>query len=236
MATWLAAAVMFHPTGGEGGYGAAAPPSPPSFCAMRGGREAPASSPSILLLDRLVAGKILELRGGGKKQALSNRAERRRRAEAAEYAKLGLDKVKLPPKYKKPPGAHRQQAEATNFEEYARMKGRDKPEWKIAELRLRAQDPEPWKKWRGKLWNFTDDNDHPYGGGRDGLVVGSASEDSDEDQVKEKAQTEKVKSAFEVERRKAMTTEEWIMDMSSLRRVNDGKGNIDFKGVDDVGF
>jgi len=91
--------------------------------------------------------------------------------------------------------------------------GRDVPAWKVAEMRLRARDPEPWRKWRG--WNYNE-TDRIFG--PDGMLAGD-SDDQSSGEAEEERRARRYRSAFEVERRRSMTREEWLNDRTSLRKV-----------------
>lgn len=87
-------------------------------------------------------------------------------------------------------------------------------------FRLRAKDDAPWTKWRG--WNMNQTMEY-YQDLEEGLDSGN-----DDEPVEQK------KSVWRESAKLRLTHEEWLDDETSLRKVNDGKGNIDFEGVDDI--
>lgn len=59
------------------------------------------------------------------------------------------------------------------------------------------------------MWNFTDDKVY---GGADGMLAGNDDVDSSEEEEKKKVK--KLDSAWEKERRKSMSRDEWLRDTS----------------------
>ncbi len=169
---------------------------------------------------------LLRLRGAGKKKFHKIRTQRRQERQTLEAVKSGISKVTLPPRFRRPHAEilARHGGPAKDFEEHARRMGRDVDDWREAELRLRAKEDEPWKKWRGKynFTNFVDEYDE------------FQDEDSDSDSRAEGKKKYKTSAFDEFRKKESAKHRKSDYDMTNLRQVNDGKGNIDLEASDGV--
>ena len=138
------------------------------------------------------------------------RTERRKQAEYLKSKPFAI-----PPRYKAPKRHPAANEQTPTFKEQAQLQGADVPEWKLAELRLRSKRDEPLEKKR------TD--------------AGGGSQLSDEDEGGEDdEEREKPDPWAEASGAPRAGADDDGCDTSTLRRVCDGKGNIAFKGVDDI--
>jgi hypothetical protein len=157
--------------------------------------------------------RICSIRGGGGQRKLIRlRAERRQEAEALKSKPLTI-----PPRYRAArKSAASSAAVSPTFEEQARLQGAVIPDWKLAELRLRSMRDAPWERPKpgddGDS-RLTSDDDNDHGPKAPDLWAEAAG-----------AVPEQVAEWDE--------DPEDVEDAATLRRVNDGKGNINFKAVD----